>query len=193
VGYHLEDVIAAHGPGKVKDGVATAGVVDFVSVDENEALARGNRPNERHVVFFTATSRAGLTAGESLRIGESKAPKKKARSSRNTTLTVRFGSMGIARVPNRSSPRSHPLSNGPVTRNNATQHNTDCLFPNTNNLAVSVRTEASHEDKVVVPEARRTIGRDVSSSQCVYRSLPPKSQSDTFVEYEAIRGYRSPP
>jgi hypothetical protein len=89
VGYHLEDVIAAHGPGKVKDGVATAGVVDFVSVDENEALPRGNRPNERHVVFFTATSRAGLTAGESLRIGESKAPSDATFRARNA-FTARY-------------------------------------------------------------------------------------------------------
>jgi hypothetical protein len=54
---NFEDVISSHGPREIKDVVATAGIMDFLSVRQDETLSRGDTPNNGDIVFCKETKK----------------------------------------------------------------------------------------------------------------------------------------
>lgn len=72
--YHLEHVIAPHGPRKVNDGTATVTVMDFLSIRQNEAFARSDTPDQGDVVLFAAARGACFAGREGVGVGEAETP-----------------------------------------------------------------------------------------------------------------------
>lgn len=96
VGDNFQHVIAPHGPRKVKNATPTVGVMHFLSVGQNHALARGNGPDQRDIVFFATASRACFSIGESCLIGKAKAP---ARNNRIQKVRWKIGFASTAIEP----------------------------------------------------------------------------------------------
>ena len=74
VGHDLEDVVAPHGPGVLELGPPRHGVVHLLAVGQDQLLARGDRPDDGHVVLLPSARRAGLAGLEGVPVGESEAP-----------------------------------------------------------------------------------------------------------------------
>lgn len=71
---NLEDVVAPHGPAKVQDGPTRAGVMNLLSVSQDQAFSRRDAPHESDVVFLTTTCRSGLSVCKSFLVGKAEPP-----------------------------------------------------------------------------------------------------------------------
>jgi len=74
MGNNLQNMVPPHGPRKVKKAIAAVGIMNFLSVGQNQALSRRDTPNQGHIVFFTTTSSSSLSIRKSFRIGKSESP-----------------------------------------------------------------------------------------------------------------------
>ena len=70
----FQNVVASHGPGEVEDVATAVGVVNFLSVGEDEAFTGCDGPDECDVVFFSAAFCSCAPGGQCVLVGESKSP-----------------------------------------------------------------------------------------------------------------------
>jgi hypothetical protein len=73
---NLENVVASHSPAKVKDTVAATGIMNFLTIGQDQTLTRSDTPNKRYIVLFATASSSRLSSCQSFGIGKSKTPKK---------------------------------------------------------------------------------------------------------------------
>jgi hypothetical protein len=74
--HNLENVVASHSPAKVKDTVAATGIMNFLTIGQDQTLTRSDTPNKRDIVLFATASGSRLSSRQSLGIGKPKTPKK---------------------------------------------------------------------------------------------------------------------
>ena len=51
MGDNFQDMVSSHGPRKIKDIVAAVGIMNFLSIRQDQTLSRGDTPNDSHVVL----------------------------------------------------------------------------------------------------------------------------------------------
>jgi len=71
---NLQNMIASHGPGEIKDRVSTAGIVHLLAVRQDQALSGRDTPNQSHVMLLAATGCTRFTGSQGFGVGETKAP-----------------------------------------------------------------------------------------------------------------------
>ena len=72
--HNLEHIISFHGPGKIKNAIATVGIVYFLSIGKDKAFTGSQTPNEGNIVFFPTAVGTSLTSCQSFRIRKPKSP-----------------------------------------------------------------------------------------------------------------------
>jgi hypothetical protein len=74
VGHDFQDVIPTHRPTKVKDAVATARVVHFLPIGNDDALSGRDRPHQSDIVLFPTAGGSSLSVRNGFLIRKSKTP-----------------------------------------------------------------------------------------------------------------------
>jgi hypothetical protein len=79
VGHDFQDVVPTHRPTKVKDTVATARVVHFLPIGNDDAFSGRDRPDKSDIMLLTTAGGSSLSVRNCFLVRESKTPEARAR------------------------------------------------------------------------------------------------------------------